>query len=54
MSRETQYVNVVEVLRKPTVELEQTEEEFLIEMLTKAMILGVLVTGCILLVAWGH
>ena len=54
MSRETQYVNIVDVLRKPTVELEQTEQEYQREMMTKATILGVLVTGCILLVAWGH
>ena len=54
MSRETQYVNIVEVLRKPTVELEQTEEEYQREMMTKAITLGILITGCLLLVAWGR
>ena len=54
MSRETQYVNIVDVLRKPTVEPEQTEQEFQREMFSKAMILGVLITGCILLIAWGR
>ncbi len=54
MSRETQYVSIVEVLRKPMTKLEEPEEEYLREMLVKAVILGVLVTGCILLVAWGR
>ena len=53
MSRETQYVNIVDVLRKPMTTLEQPEEEYLREMLVKAVILGVLITGCVLLVAWG-
>jgi hypothetical protein len=53
MSRETQYVNIVEVLRKPVVEREQTEEEYQREILVKAVTLGLLITGCLLVIVWG-